>query len=402
MNNEPIYFLVWCCPWPGYSGADLRAQGLLVEASKGFDIDLVVFSCSRMSYDQRAKCLEYCRTVTEVPLRIQSLLQRTSAFASAIMHLVPYHASAVSLSVKKHPIKEPLKITKRVVVCAPPHSVILAKNNATAGNWILCQYDADVEFWRIKAREESYPIRKLGALVNLLLSSRFYKKAYDTVGCIISVCDEDRQLTMSLSKDTRVEIFENGVDCSYFKPNPRVNTTTTKKLLFTGTSTQRNMNALRYFLKDILPSVRDAVPDVEFVVAGEFTRKAQEDLKKLGAVHFTGKMEDIRSVYDECDVFVCPFKEKCYGSKLKISQALSMGICVITTLNGARGFPLLDDDTALIADTDEKFIRDIIIALGDPDLRHRIGTSGRQLALRYLDWPVIGSRIRNIIADLQG
>ena len=122
----------------------------------------------------------------------------------------------------------------------------------------------------------------------------------------------------------------------------------------------------------------------------------------LGPVRFTGKVEDIRSVYDDCDAFVCPFKEEGYGSKLKIAQALSMGICVITTSNGARGFPLSNNENALIADTDEEFIRDIVTALGNQDLRQRIGAAGRQFALRHLDWQVIGPRLRGIVADLQG
>lgn len=52
----------------------------------------------------------------------------------------------------------------------------------------------------------------MAALVNWGLSDRHFRRIYPYVGRIISVCEEDRQLTLTLAPTAKVDVIQNGVD----------------------------------------------------------------------------------------------------------------------------------------------------------------------------------------------
>jgi glycosyltransferase involved in cell wall biosynthesis len=212
---------------------------------------------------------------------------------------------------------------------------------------------------------------------------------------VVSVCEEDRRLTLDLAPQTQVDVIENGVDCAYFTPC-RTERSGPPRILFTGTSAPRNMTALHGFVKNIFPLIRSQMPDVELLVGGNFSPAAQAEFAGVPNIRFTGRVDDMRPIFDQSDVFVAPFEET-HGSKLKIAEAMAMAMPIVSTPEGVRGFSLVDGESVLIAQDFQDFARHVILLLGSQERRNKLGFAARNVALATVDWSVLGRKLAAIV-----
>lgn len=393
--SNRVLFLSWESPWPAHSGAALRTLGLLRELSKVYPIEMILLTRSPLTAEQRAVLEKHAMAITRVPLRDVSFQDKIRAVLLMSIYGYPYHSAVLHNSLHRYPeIQRRIQEYPGVVFTSNGHWGALVRNRR-ASNWILNQCDADVEFWRVYASQARHPLARLAARVNYRLARNHFPQIYANVGRIISVCEEDRQHTLSLAPQAQVDVIENGVDCSYYVPHRGVRSGP-PRLLFTGTSAARNMTALHGFVRNILPLIQAQVPDVELLVGGNFSAAAQAEFASVPNIRFTGKVDDMRPFFDQSDVFVAPFEET-HGSKLKIAEAMAMAMPIVSTPQGVRGFALVDGKSVLVAKDRERFAVKTISLLRNPDLRMKIGHNARQVALQTIDWLILGERLRAII-----
>lgn len=395
MPQSSLLFLAWECPWPAHSGAGLRTMGLLRELSQAFQIELIVLARRPLSELQKQELGRYAQTIRQVPMRDQSRTDRLRALALSATRALPYHSAVLQGSLAYEP--EVLHAILRfpgVVFTSLGHWGSLIADRP-APNWVLNQCDADVEFWRAYAAlANSYAARQ-AARANFLLARAYFPRIYRNVSRIIAVCPEDRQHTQALAPATTVDVIENGIDCAFYT-SQRAAATGRQRLLFTGTSAARNMRALHSFVRDTLPLIQRRVPAVELLVAGNFRPEAQAEFKGCPTVRFTGRVDDIRPFFDQSDLFIAPFQES-HGSKLKVAEAMAMGMAVVATPQGARGLPISPGESAVIAEHGAAFAEQVVGLLGSSEERERLGAAARRVALERLDWPVLGRRLRALV-----
>lgn len=395
-----ILFLSWESPWPAHRGSALRGWGLLNELSKAFTVDLVLLTRRPLTDDQTAVLGRLARTITRLPLRDVSWADKGRIAFEMIRRGYPYHSAVLEVSLEDHSdVRRRIVEFSGVVFTSTGHWGTLVCDRP-APNWILNQCDADVDFWRVYASQVPHPLARLAARVNHWLARNHYPRIYANVGRIISVCEADRQHTLRLMPQARVDVIENGVDCSYYVPNRQARPGP-PCLLFTGTSAPRNMIALHGFVRDVLPLVRSQIPEVELLVGGNFGESAQAEFAGIPNMRFTGRVDDMRPIFDQGDVFVAPFEET-HGTKLKIAEAMAMGMPIVSTPEGVRGFPVSPGTNVLIAEDAEAFARHCteLLLLRDPGQRQRLCEAARQTALERLDWPVLGRRLRQIVEQV--
>jgi glycosyltransferase involved in cell wall biosynthesis len=399
MTRGRLLFLAWGSPWPAESGGALRALGLLTELNRAFEVELLLLTRHPLSLQQREVLGVLTSAITAVPLKDVSFGDRFGAAWEILRHRYPYHSAVLAVSLYAHPdVLRRIGQFPGVVFASVGHWGALVFGRPKP-NWILNQCDADVEFWRVYASQTTCSLARLAARINYQLARSHFPGIYANVGRIISVCEEDRQLTLALAPQAQVDVIENGVDCSYFVPH-RIARSGPPRLLFTGTSAARNMTALHSLVKDVLPLVRSQVPDVELLVGGNFSFRAQAEFAGIPSIDFTGRVDDMRPVFDQSDVFVAPFQET-HGSKLKIAEAMAMAIPIVSTSQGVRGFPLVAGESVLVADDVQEFAAYAAALLRNPERRLAMGQAARQLALSTIDWHVLGKRLVHIIETTQ-
>lgn len=136
-------------------------------------------------------------------------------------------------------------------------------------------------------------------------------------------------------------------------------------LLFVGSNTAPNVVGLRWFLDEVWPSVRAAIPEAELNVAGTVGRAFDQ---APPGVAFLGLVDDLDALYREAAVFVSPLT---FGSglKIKLIEALAAGKAIVATSVTLQGVEELVGPAIRLADAAPAFAEAVIAFLADPAMR---------------------------------
>jgi GT2 family glycosyltransferase/glycosyltransferase involved in cell wall biosynthesis len=136
-----------------------------------------------------------------------------------------------------------------------------------------------------------------------------------------------------------------------------------------------NPDAVRYFLGEIFPLVKNALPEITLRVVGN---NPPDDIKALGNddVIVTGYVPSVEPYLQKARVSVAPLRYGA-GMKGKIGEAMANGLPVVTTSVGAEGIGLVHGETALIADTPAEFAEHIVRLCSDDSLWNTMAQNAR-------------------------
>ena len=151
-----------------------------------------------------------------------------------------------------------------------------------------------------------------------------------------------------------------------------------------------NIEAVR-FLRD---NVAGHFPDLRFEVAGT---NLPEGLLDGSAVEATGYRPDTRSLYRRPNTIVAAPLFSGRGQRVKLLEAFSMRMPVVTTSLGAAGFPLRHGKEAFIADTAEEFRSSLALLRDSRELRENLGTNARRMIVERFDWDVLADRFLDVV-----
>jgi glycosyltransferase involved in cell wall biosynthesis len=101
-------------------------------------------------------------------------------------------------------------------------------------------------------------------------------------------------------------------------------------------------------------------------------------LKAVEGVEIIGDPLDIAPFYARADVAIVPLRAG-GGTRIKILEAFSYGVPVISTTIGAEGLKVTPGSDILIADDPEAFADECCRMIADESLRQRIAAAGRNL-----------------------
>lgn len=209
---------------------------------------------------------------------------------------------------------------------------------------------------------------------------------------VLTVSDEDKStlngLCPSLDNVTCVPI---GVDVDYFQHVERVSDS--KNILSIGTMYwPPNVDSMLYFCRDILPIVKTEIPDCTVTIAGQRPFESILALASDPSINVTGYVSDSREMSKNCGVFVVPLRSGS-GVRVKILNALAMGLPVVSTSVGAEGLAVESGKHLLLADTPGDFARAVVEVLRSPELAEEIGRNGRALVCDQYSWNRVGERL---------
>lgn len=205
---------------------------------------------------------------------------------------------------------------------------------------------------------------------------------------ILSVSQEDASSTRKLApSDVPVWVVPNGVDVEHFEYERRKEQeSTSNRILFVGSmDVEMNVDAVTWFVQAIFPEIRKSVPDATFVIVG---RSPTSDVRAFGeneGVEVTGRVDDLRPYYERADVAIVPSRLG-GGTKLKVPEAMAVGVPVVATSKGAQGLEIEDKKHLLIADSEEKFANAVVSLFENPDKASCLATAARERVEEKYSW----------------
>lgn len=149
-----------------------------------------------------------------------------------------------------------------------------------------------------------------------------------------------------------------------------------------GFSHPPNVDAVRWFIGEILPLVRAAVPHAILRVVGKGVPPELSAMDTEG-VEFLGWVPDLDELYATSRVAIAPLR---YGAgiKGKVGEALSYGVPVVATTVAAEGMHMVHELHGIVADDPAEFAAALVCVLTDDDLWQRLADGGRELVEREL------------------
>ena len=147
-----------------------------------------------------------------------------------------------------------------------------------------------------------------------------------------------------------------------------------------------NADGITWFYHQVWPHVRAQVPDALFTVIGK--DPPAELPRNQAGVEVTGYVDDVTPFLEETAVFVVPLHAG-GGMRVKIIDAWSWGLPIVSTSIGAEGIRYTDGKDCLIADTADAFARYTVHLLEEERLASELGQNGRETIEKCYDWRTI-------------
>jgi glycosyltransferase involved in cell wall biosynthesis len=105
---------------------------------------------------------------------------------------------------------------------------------------------------------------------------------------------------------------------------------------------------------------------------------------------------DVRTYITTAALYVCPITDG-GGTKLKILDALAMGMPIVAHPIACEGINLRDGEDVVFAREPSEFVDAIVTLFGDPQWRRRMSANARSLAESSYSYSVIGRRLVSAI-----
>jgi sugar transferase (PEP-CTERM/EpsH1 system associated) len=383
---------------PVDKGGKIRTYQMLKELKRDHHVTYMTLDEASADSDARERAEEYCHELICIPHR-QRQKFTTGFYLELAQNLVsplPYAIVKYRSAEMQRKVNE-LTQTNRydVVICdflAPAVNVPPGLSCPT----VLFQHNVEAMIWQRHYEVQNNPIKKA------YLYGQWRKmRAFEAAACrrfdhVVAVSREDSELMQRAYNVSAVDDVPTGVDTTFFRPSDTEHCEA-HNLVFTGSMDWLpNEDAIRYFTEQIMPLVKQQLPDVTLTVVGRNPYPALVELSKRdSAIIVTGRVDDVRPYMERAAAYIVPLRIG-GGTRLKIYEAMAMEKPIVSTTVGAEGLPVRDGVELLLADLPQAFAAAVVRVLTDKVFADRLGGCSAKLVREQFGWDRVARRFSQI------
>ncbi|WP_083634694.1 TIGR03087 family PEP-CTERM/XrtA system glycosyltransferase [Desulfovibrio sp. DV] len=290
-------------------------------------------------------------------------------------------------------------IAATLAISAPMAEYLRRTPGPLPRRMVLDLVDVDSEKWRAYAAKGRFPLGCVHALESRLLA-RYEEKAGTHFGSVILVSDPEAALLRPRAVGRfSVEGVPNGVDADYFAPALHESEPARNTMIFCGAMDYPpNIDAVEWFAREVLPRIRQRLPDVRFCIAGSNPAARVRALDALPGVQVTGTVPDIRPLVQAATVSVAPMR-LARGVQNKVLEAMAMGKAVLATPQALEGLDVVPGEAAAMApDEPQAFAQAALGLLLDGERRRAMGRRARALVVERHAWDACLKPLERLLA----
>jgi polysaccharide biosynthesis protein PslH len=333
-----ILFLAHRLPYPPNKGDKIRSFRELEMLARRHEVDLFCFYDQPEDSQYFPEVRQYCRDLyTE---RISGLHSRTQA-ALACSSGRPFTTAFYHSRKMAQRIRKAISERKYDLIFVFSSSMAPYVEDASEPR-VLDMVDVDSDKWKQYAEYTPPPKSWLWAAEGRRLAKYEARWVRGFSMTLLSTCAEAELLKRNVPSE-RIEVLENYMDLSYFDPNtitvPSEIAARQPYIIFTGSMDYfPNVDAVRFFYREVFTFVKAALPGARFVIAGRNPTRSVLELASDPAVSVTGSVPDIRPYLRGAAVSVCPLRIA-RGVQTKILEAMAMDVPVAISSQAAKAIP---------------------------------------------------------------
>lgn len=395
-----ILFLTPQMPYPPEQGAAIRNYNLIARVAALHDVALLSFA--QDTSQDAGPLAELCRPLVRVPMPPERSARerlRTLFTTRAPDMALRLYSSAYSQALHELLTAEAFDLVQVEGIELACYLPLMREwLNARAPAFVLDEYNAEYLLQQRAFEADLRSLRRfptaLYSLVQWRRLARFEREVCRQADRVLAVSEADAEALRKLVRGLNPVVVPNGVDTIRYHPDlPDSLPLEHPALLFTGKMDFRpNTDAMLWFHRCVWPLVRARVPQARLYVVGKNPPPRLGPLLDDPGVTVSGYVPDILPYFGGADVYIAPLRIG-GGTRLKVLEAMSAGLPLVSTTLGVEGIALVSGEHALLADTPPAFAEAILSLLDDPERRKVLGAAARQFVLEYYDWRLIVPRL---------
>jgi sugar transferase (PEP-CTERM/EpsH1 system associated) len=393
---EDLLFLAHRIPYPPNKGDKIRSYHLLKHLAQRYRVHLATFIDDPDDWQHVERVEQLCASSHFAKLDPRlGRLRSMGALLGGRALSQDYYRNADLRAYVDHTMEA--HAVKRIVVFSSPMAQYCQAYPQARRIIDFCDVDSDK--WRQYAEKKSGPMKLLYAYeARHLLQYERQVALESDAALFVSAPEAELFRKLAPESASRIGFFNNGVDTAYFSPDeniPNPFKADQQALVFCGAMDYwPNVDAVSWFAKEVLPTVRKTHPQAVFYIVGARPSTEVSQLGALPGVVVTGTVPDVRPYVAHASVCVAPLRVA-RGIQNKVLEAMSMAKTVVVTqqaLEGIKAEPgrdlLLATDAAALAST-------VQVALNEPD--PAIGRAARATVESLYGWSSNLTRVDTLL-----
>jgi sugar transferase (PEP-CTERM/EpsH1 system associated) len=388
---------------PVDKGGKIRTYHLLKQLKTDHQITYLTLDDGSAPADARDDAVEYCHDLIRIPHATREKFS-TGFYAELAVNM----ASPLPYAIVKYRSEQMTKAIEAAT--AKNHfDVVICDFLAPAVNLprvlktpvVLFQHNVEASIWQRHYEVQKNAIKKRYLYWQWRKMQNFERDACRRVDCVIAVSEADAEMMQRDYGLAKVYDIPTGVDVEFFKPTGEI-ATRPNSLVFTGSMDWLpNEDAMQYFINDVMPLVRQAVPDLRLTIVGRSPYPSLVELAGRDSnIVVTGRVDDVRPYMEEAAAFIVPIRIG-GGTRLKIYEAMAMEKPVISTTVGAEGLNVNDGEDLLLADSPADFAKAVVRVLQEPPFARQLGSKGAQKVRQLYAWNKVAEKFDSICRSVK-
>jgi GT2 family glycosyltransferase len=193
------------------------------------------------------------------------------------------------------------------------------------------------------------------------------------------VSEEERRQLLALVPEAKVDI----VSTIYAPSSDTPGFEARRDLVFVGGFRHLpNVDAVQWLATEILPRLRERLPELRLHVVGAEAPAQVLALAGTPGLRLHGAVDELEPLLDASRISLAPLRFGA-GVKGKINQALARGLPVVATSCAVEGMHLRDGEDVLVADDADSFASAVLRLYEDPTLWNHLRAAGYENTRRF-------------------
>ena len=193
----------------------------------------------------------------------------------------------------------------------------------------------------------------------------------------------------------QIEVIENAVDPNQFTIKDH-GIDHKSRCVITGTLFYfPNVDSVFYYANEILPSLREAYPEMETQVIGTRPLKKLLKLNNINGMQIISDVPKMEEYLYHDDIYVCPLRVAA-GVRNKLLEAMAAGMPIVTTKLGAEGLDVNNNGELLFAENSREYVYQIGRVLSDSSLRLSLSQNARKYVEERHSLEGLGNKLETL------